>query len=103
MENSHPLTTQIRFELTKNRLGNQSFSWSATTGFSWSISPDFPVRAQAHYIFSLAKVFMNRFGKSPVVIKKDIILSFSGPIKLEGVGYDFVKKKRQPVKKKIKF
>ncbi|MDZ4808887.1 MAG: hypothetical protein SGI96_11560 [Bacteroidota bacterium] len=37
LENPHPLTSQIRFELTKNRLGNQSFSWSATTGFRWSI------------------------------------------------------------------
>ena len=36
VENSLPLTTHFRFELTRKSLDNQSFSWSAPTELGWS-------------------------------------------------------------------
>ena len=38
------------------------------------------VHAQALHLLSLRKVFIDRFGKSPIVIEDDIVISLSGEI-----------------------
>ena len=69
---------------TLEKLNNASlinaYNREAKTGFVG-------VRTQALHVYSLGQVFMTRFGKSPVVKKKNNFLSLSGTIKEEGIGY----------------